>query len=95
MSVTHLQELGLDPPTQSRPEALTLLHQFNIDGKRTPGSKKDELLVKMLLAYRLLDVAAFMYGRGSELHTVQKSASIPFMEKLVLPSPLCPDFFFF
>ena len=60
---------------------MSLLQTFCLTG--VMPAKEDETVVKELLKYRLLDIAAFVYGVGSECSTVVERGKVPLVDKMV------------
>jgi hypothetical protein len=61
-------------------EKLNILRTFCLHG--AVPEEKTEALVKELVKYRLLDIAALVHGTASE-RNIKERGTVPFLEKLV------------
>jgi hypothetical protein len=78
------KQLHVARPQQPRPAPDSdVLREFCDGGIKPSGHKKEaDLLVKELLAYRLLDICAYLNRNGAQW-VIKEKSTIPFVEKMV------------
>ena len=79
---TELHAQGLQLPSKPPPEGLRLLHQFCETGVRPRDTQGIDLFTRELFYYRLLDIHAQIYKKGTE-DTTKGKLMVRTIDKLV------------